>query len=242
MTEQIVGIVGGMGPAATVELYRRLTEAVPARVDQDHPRVLIDSHSRIPDRTLALISGGEDPVPYLLDSIRRLEGAGADVLIMPCNTAHAYLTVLQDAADSPILDMIDLSARALAAKVTKSDNVALVATDGTVQVGIYQRAAAAHGVDLLLPEPEEQAWLMEAIGLVKASEIAAAHALFAQAVGSLETQGASHLLLGCTELSVLATAYPPSISSLDPLDVLVAATLAWLGITPRPLRSSTLVR
>lgn len=239
MLNRIVGIVGGMGPAATVELYRRLTEAVPARIDQDHPRVIIDSHARIPDRTLALMGGGEDPVPYLLDSIRRLEGAGADVLIMPCNTAHAYLKVLQDTACSPILDMIGLSALALAATVTTSDTVALVATDGTTQVGIYQQAAAAHDVELLLPEPEEQAWLMEAIGLVKASEIAAAHALFAHAVGSLETQGATRLLLGCTELSVLATAYPPALDSIDPLDVLVAATLEWLEITPRPTRRFT---
>jgi aspartate racemase len=242
MTEPIVGIVGGMGPAATVELYRRLTEAVPAQIDQDHPRVLIDSHARIPDRTLALIAGGEDPVPFLLDSVRRLEGAGAGVLIMPCNTAHAYLADMEAVAASPILDMVGLTASALAASAVEGDVVALLATDGTVQVGIYQQAVAAHGIGLVLPDAQEQAWLMEAIGLVKAGEIAAAHALFAQAIDSLATQGATRLLLGCTELSVLATAYPPNLPSLDPLDVLVAATLEWLGIAPRQRRSATHAR
>jgi len=233
MTGRIVGIVGGMGPAATVELYRRLTEAVPAQVDQDHPRILIDSHARIPDRTLALTSGGEDPEPYLLESVRLLERAGADVLIMPCNTAHAYLPRMREVAGIPILDMVGATAASLADR-SEHDRTALLATDGTLQVGIYPAATAQHGIDLLVPSPAAQQQLMAAIALVKAGAVAAASPLSDAVVADVAAQGATRVLLGCTELSVLAAAHPPALATVDPLDVLVDETLAWLGVLRRP--------
>lgn len=225
-----------MGPAATVELYARLTDAVEAETDQEHPRILIDSQGRVPDRTLALTAGGEDPVPYLLDSVHRLTQAGAALLIMPCNTAHAYLGTLTAATDVPFVDMVGETAAELAAQVDQhpgGGQVALLATDGTLRVGLYQQAVSAHGLTLLLPEADLQRRLMEAIALVKAGDVAGAAEPLHEVVTDVAARGATHVLLGCTELSVLAARSPVALPAVDPLDVLVRVALDRSGVARR---------
>lgn len=225
-----------MGPAATVELYARLTAAVAASTDQEHPRILIDSQGRVPDRTLALTAGGEDPLPYLLDSVRRLEGAGATLLVMPCNTAHAYLPALLDATDVPFVDMVGATLDELGRRAVSSEAagpVALLATDGTVRVGLYQRAADERGIPMLVPEADVQRLLMDAIGRVKAGDLDGAAAPFHAAVAQVTHAGATSVLLGCTELSVLAVRAPATLPAVDPLDVLVATALDRLGVARR---------
>jgi aspartate racemase len=229
-----------MGPAATVELYARLTAAVEAATDQEHPRILIDSQGRVPDRTLALTAGGEDPVPYLLDSVRRLTEAGASLLIMPCNTAHAYLGTLTAATDVPLVDMVGETLDELARRATggtgaagEGGPVALLATDGTVRVGLYQRAAEERGIPMLVPDDHAQRMLMDAIGRVKAGDLDGAAAPFHAAVTAVAADGATSVLLGCTELSVLAVRSPAVLPAVDPLDVLVRTTLDRLGVPRR---------
>lgn len=234
--QALLGVVGGMGPAATVELYARLTAAVDAATDQDHPRILIDSQGRVPDRTLALTAGGEDPLPYLLDSVRRLEGAGATLLVMPCNTAHAYLPALLDATELPFVDMVGETLDELTRRATPQDGagpVALLATDGTVRVGLYQRAAEERGIPMLVPDDGAQRLLMDAIGRVKAGDLDGAAAPFHAAVEQVAQAGATSVLLGCTELSVLAVRAPAALPAVDPLDVLVTTTLDRLGVPRR---------
>ena len=106
MPDRIIGILGGMGPEATVDLFREITRLTPAEKDQDHVPVLVYSNSKIPDRTTAMLEGGEDPMPALIESARVLERAGAGVLVIPCNTAHYYLPELQKKVGIPILNMI----------------------------------------------------------------------------------------------------------------------------------------
>jgi aspartate racemase len=102
-----IGIIGGMGPLATADLYRKIIEVTPAVRDQDHLHVIIDADPTIPDRTAALLGNGPDPLPKLVAAARRLEDAGAGILIMPCNTAHAFLPVLQRAVRIPFIDMTE---------------------------------------------------------------------------------------------------------------------------------------
>ena len=133
MSKKVIGILGGMGPLATADLFQKITLHTAASCDQDHPRVCIDSNTDIADRTAALLHGGEDPVPEMIKSAKRLESIGADFLIMPCNTAHNYYEQVCEAVTIPVLHMIALTRDALKARGVKC--AGLLATDGTLSAG-----------------------------------------------------------------------------------------------------------
>ena len=116
MSEKVIGVIGGMGPEATVDFVHRLVARTPARDDADHLHVLVDNNPKIPSRIAALIEGtGEDPTPVLCSMARGLEAQGADFLVMPCNTAHYYLPAIARSVGIPMLDMVQLSIQKLAA-------------------------------------------------------------------------------------------------------------------------------
>lgn len=110
---EIIGILGGMGPAATADFYAKLVAITPGSSDQDHLRTVIWSDPTIPDRTEALLGGGPDPTPWLLDGSRVLREAGATVIAIPCNTAHAFVPRIADRVGLPIVHMIGEVARHL---------------------------------------------------------------------------------------------------------------------------------
>ncbi|MCX6094051.1 MAG: amino acid racemase [Candidatus Bipolaricaulota bacterium] len=158
-----VGVIGGMGPAATAEFFRRLIAATPARRDDEHLRVLIDSDPRIPGRTAAILHGGPDPAPRLREIARGLEAAGAELLAMPCNTAHAYLDAIRDAVAIPVLDMLEEAT----AKIGKGP-VGLLATAATVRLGLYQDVGRRRGLEVLVPDADRQADVTRVIAALKA--------------------------------------------------------------------------
>ncbi len=210
-----IGIIGGMGPAATVELFRRIVALTPARRDQDHLRIIIDNNPRIPDRTAAILGKRESPLPLLIETARTLERAGAELLAMPCNTAHFYLSQLQAAIRVPVVDMIEETVRAV-----RESRIGLLATDGTVKAEVYQRACAAHGVELVLPPPRDQRWLMEAIyGIKSGATPARFENGMEDIIGRLRARGIQGVIIGCTELSLI-TIERSSIAVYDALDVL----------------------
>ena len=158
-----IGILGGMGPLATVDLFRRIVEMADSPNDQGHPRVLIDSNTNISDRTAAILNGGADPLPEMVRSALLLERGGADVLIMGCNTAHYFYPEICRFVHLPFLNMLEETAKAALDKGFKS--VGLLATDGTIRSGVYAREFEHHGIELLTPGPEGQTALMEMIYL-----------------------------------------------------------------------------
>ena len=130
--QPVIGVIGGMGPDATVDLMRRVIEATPADDDADHIRMIVDNNPKIPSRMKALIDGtGEDPAPVLAAMARGFETAGADVLVIPCNTAHHYLPAIRAAVRVPVVDMIALSVPRLTAMLgaRPADRPAGVARD-----------------------------------------------------------------------------------------------------------------
>ena len=161
MDKKTIGIIGGMGPLATCDLYRKITLCADAKTDQEHPRVVIDSNTAVPNRTDALLHGGPSPVPEIVKSAKRLEAAGAEVLIIPCNTSHCYFDEIAAAASVPVLHMINLTRDALALRGIR--RAGLLATDGTVQTGVYQRCFEGSGIELMLPDEEDQAAVMAII-------------------------------------------------------------------------------
>src|SRR4029079_16769265 len=127
--EKVVGIIGGMGPEATVDFMRRLIAATPARDDHDHLHVLADNNSKVPSRIAALIEGtGEDPSPVLCEMAKGLQAQGADFLVMPCTTAHYYLGAIADSVQIPVLDMVDLSVQRLLALDSKPRRIGMLAS------------------------------------------------------------------------------------------------------------------
>ena len=160
--KKTIGILGGMGPMATADLFRKITALTGAGRDNDHIRIYIDSNASIPDRTAAILEGGEDPVPAMADALRHLELCGADCVIMPCNTAHYFLPRLEPLTKLPFLSMIQAAANACRDRFP-GRTVGILATTGTLSAGLYQEALAGRGVPFLVPDEGERARLMEVI-------------------------------------------------------------------------------
>jgi aspartate racemase len=213
-----VGVIGGMGPEATVEFLRRLVAATPAEDDAGHIHVLVDNNPRIPSRIAALIDGsGEDPLPALIAMAKGLERQGAELLVMPCNTAHYYRPRIAEAVSIPFLDMVALSIAALPA----GERVGMLASPAVRRVGLYEERLRKAGKQAAFPE--DDAPVLEIIRAVKANRITDAdrrkYAAIAQALQSDAT------LIACTELSVLGAPHGITTPVVDALDVLVQAAV-----------------
>lgn len=226
MSERVIGILGGMGPEATVELLRRLLVATPAECDQDHIHVLVDNNPKIPDRTAAILKGGESPLPMMIKGARTLERAGAHVLVIPCNTAHHWLADLQKAVSIPIIDMINETTSLIAAHRPPLRKIGLLATAGTLNTGLYQRALARKGISVLVPPLKEESQIMDAIHRIKAGDhtvkddvVAVAHHLM--------DEGAKGIILGCTELSLVVEEGDLPCPLFDPLSILARLAVQW---------------
>lgn len=201
---KIVGILGGMGPAATVDLFQRIVDATPARRDQDHLHILIDNDPSVPDRTAAILAGGPSPLPVMQAGLQRLVQMGAQLIAIPCNTAHHYWPTLQAGVDVPVLNMIQETAAWIRARLPQVERVGILATSGTLAVELYQRALEGEGLTPLTPTPGELETIMAAIYQVKAGRLTGEpQALLRQAGQALVERGAQALILGCTEIPLV---------------------------------------
>ena len=139
MEEKVIGILGGMGPEATLDLFQKIIEFTDASKDQDHLRVIIDSNPKIPDRTEAILGRGEDPVPMMVRSVHALERAGASFVVIPCVSAHFFLEELRSQVDIPILSIFDETANYLIRNFPDLKTVGVLASTGTVRGGRFQK-------------------------------------------------------------------------------------------------------
>ncbi|MCI9485999.1 MAG: amino acid racemase [Lachnospiraceae bacterium] len=226
--KKTIGIVGGMGPLATCDLFRKIVEVTDAKSDQEHVRVCIDNNTEISDRTAAILSGGPDPVPEMVKSAVRLQGMGADVLIMPCNTAHYFYDRLVPFVDTPFLNMIEETAKEIRQKGMKK--VGLLATDGTCQSGVYKKVFDAMGIETCMPSPARQRSVMDVIYKgVKAGNLSIDLTGFYEAMEELFADGAETLVLGCTELPVAFDLFQIEKPNIDPTLVLAKAAVRFVG-------------
>lgn len=150
---KIVGIIGGMGPKATVDLYNKIVDYTDASSDQDHLHVVIDGNAKIPDRTSYILGNGKSPLDELVKTGERLKNAGADFLIMPCNTAHYFYDELYEKLNMPFINMIEEVGKYIVTKHGKI-KVGLLATLGTYQGKIYERYCKELGLDIIIPSKE----------------------------------------------------------------------------------------
>jgi len=201
--QQRIGIVGGMGPMAGVLLQKLIIEATPAARDQDHLQVICFTNPQIPDRTTSLQEdGGASYLEAVIETAQTLYLAGATILIIPCNTAHARFDDLQRVIPLPILNIVELTAKRIAEQYGGAARIGLLATDGTIQAGLYQKVLGRYGIICAVPSEENQKKVMQAIYTIKAGNHNSALRLCRSAIKELMRGGGQYILLGCTELSL----------------------------------------
>jgi len=223
MPRKVIGILGGMGPEATADLFLKIIKSTPAKKDQEHLRILIDNNPQIPDRTAAILHGGEDPTPALVETGKNLERAGADFLIIPCNTAHYFHGNIQDAVTIPVLHMMSATAGEMKARGIK--RAGLLASDGTVQSGLYHKALAQSGIEVVIPSKETQRKVMGAIYGVKSGEFVASARDVKQAAEELIAAGATGVIAGCTEIPLILADGDVSMPVIDATAALARAAV-----------------
>lgn len=222
----IIGVLGGMGPAATADFYRKIVLVTPATRDQDHLRTLIWSDPTIPDRATAYLHGGESPVPALVAGARRLEAAGAAFLAVPCNTAHLFLAPVREQITVPVLDMVGCTVTELSQREPEGTAVAVLGTSATRASGMYADALRAAGLLPIEPSAAEQLMVDQAIAEVKGGTEIAAGRTLEPIVATMVARGARTVIAGCTELPIACATLPTVPPMTDPTAALARACVA----------------
>lgn len=226
-----IGILGGMGPEATVLLMTRIMEMTPARDDSDHVPLIVDDNTQVPSRIKAIIEKtGEDPGPVLANMARSLEGYGAHALAMPCNTAHHYAPAIENAVRIPFLNMVTLSVGQVSSMALANRRVGMLASPAVRMTGIFDRAFSARGVQTLYPQDQDR--MLAAIRSIKAdSADRTARQMVERASHELAHAGADILLVACSELSIVTGAVPVAIPFVDTIDVLARSVVDFAAQT-----------
>ncbi len=221
--DKVVGIIGGLGPAATFDFCQRIVRLTEVGCEQDHLQLLVDNNPKAPDRNRALAGKGPTPEQSFAESAQRLVSAGADFLVMPCNTAHAFASAIHQATNIPLVHMVDICITRLPSLIRTGDSVGLLAVDGCLRAGLYQERLKEAGFPLVVPDIAAQQSLMETVYGIKqhgiTSEAKHQMKLLAEA---LERQGAECIIAGCTEVPLVLAAADISVPLLDPRELLAA--------------------
>ncbi|NOX34030.1 MAG: aspartate/glutamate racemase family protein [Deltaproteobacteria bacterium] len=220
MTDKTVGILGGMGPEATVDLMQRIIRLTPALDDIDHIHCIVDNNPKVPSRIKAIIEGdGEDPGPCMADMGRRLETFGADFLVIACNTAHYYYNAVRDAVNIPVIHMIDLVACHVKKNFPDQDKIGILASPAVAMTGLYTSRFKKLNIKDIWPDPEHQESLFKVIKAVKKGDTGSKVCEnYKKACKNLQAKGAISAVVACTELSALDTPLP--LNTIDAAQVL----------------------
>jgi len=198
-----LGVLGGMGPAASAEFMVRLVSQTPAKRDQDHIPTILWSDSTVPDRSTSLRNSDDKPLPYLLSGIQGLVLAGCNLIVIPCNTAHLWFKEMEKQASwhARIVHIVDSVADALRDVNVIDSKIGVMGTQATIELGLYQYRLNKLGWDCIAPTKLEMDTLVQpAIDLIKANQFEAAHSMLMTVIHSLISRGATAVVLGCTEI------------------------------------------
>ena len=233
-----VGVLGGMGPDATVDFMAKVIALTPAERDQDHIHMLVDHNPKVPNRQTAILGNGEDPGPEIAAMARRLEAAGAEFLVIPCNTAYVFAPSVLESVSIPLISIIDETIAAIGEQSPAAKAVGLLATNGCLEANVYQEALQANGLDPVLPNGAQLEVLMELINGIKAGNRSeAVSAAMRELAGALVSQGAQTIVAACTEIPLVLDAAMLSVPLISSTDVLALKTVQFArGELPLPDR------
>ena len=235
MTHKTIGVLGGMGPWATLDFFEKILRLTPAKTDQEHLRVIIDNNPKIPDRSPAIAGTGEDPTPALVAGARILQQAGADVIVIPCNTAHYFYERVQNAVSIPVLHIMEEVAATAREEVPTARVLGILATAAAVSSGLYARACARRGIEVVNPDPSGQQVVNRAIYAVKGGQMGPEiTAGLKKIADGLVGRGAQALVLGCTELPFVLKPQDVRVPLLDSNQILARAAVRFATGVPLP--------
>jgi aspartate racemase len=238
MKEKVIGILGGMGPEATLDCFAKIIKNTPARTDQEHLRVVIDSNPKVPDRTAAITGKGESPLPILVAGCRALQQAGADFIIIPCVSAHYFLEEVRQQITLPILSIFDVVAETIIGENAEIKTVGLMSTTGTITGGLFQKRLDADNIKTIVPAETRQAKVMAAIYDIKNSQPSRSRAQITSDLiaiaEDLISKGARGIIAGCTEIPLALKQEHLSVPYFDALTILARAAIFKAGLTPIP--------
>lgn len=224
-----VGVMGGMGPAATLDLMAKIYAADPAEVEQDGLRLLADCDPGILDRNAAVRGAGPSPGPALAAMARGLEGAGAEVLVIACNTAHAWQEEIEAAVGIPLLSIIDAACEAIAKRLPAVRRIGVLAGDGCLEAGLYQDAFERRGWQAILPGEGSQAAFMAALYRIKGGALGEPERTdFVACADETIARGAEAIVAGCTEVPLLLRPGDLTVPLIDPTTALAASLVAFV--------------
>lgn len=228
--DRILGVLGGMGPLATVEFLRKLIEHTPAEIDQDHIPCISYSIPQIPCRVAAILEHGPSPLPALIEGIKTLEAAGVRAIAIPCVTAHHWFEQMAASTRLPFLHIAEATIKVLAADDKAGGRVGILATQATLTAGHFQRALSDAGYRSLTPdEVVMQELVLPAIAKVKIGKKQEAFQLTRKALAALRAQGAERVVLACTELPIALDGAEPQFNEgcIDTVDALARECVDW---------------
>lgn len=227
---KVLGILGGMGPLPTIKLFEMIVSMTDANNDQEHIHIIIDNNTKIPDRTSFLLDKNkENPVMSLVESAKRLEAAGADLIVMPCNTAHYYYKEIKESINVPFLNMIEETAIWIRKNHPELKRVGLLATDGTIRAGIYDGIFSEYGIDIIKPSIEKQRYIYELIYNMKENKEQKDLDGIYSSMREIEEKGAEIFIAGCTEVSVALDAFKIKGEFIDPMKVIAEKSILLAG-------------
>lgn len=223
-----IGILGGMGPLATADLFKKIIILTDAASDNEHIPIIVENNTKIPDRTDYIINNGQDPTTHMIKSAIRLEMMGADVIIMPCNTAHYFYDEIIKYIKTPFINMIAETAKE-AKKLYEGRKIGLLATEGTCKAGIYDKVFREYDLELVKPSPDKQKHVMELIYDIKKGKNDIDLTNFNTVLEDLKKQDAQGFILGCTELPVAFEMFNIKEEYIDPTSILACSAIRYVG-------------
>lgn len=226
MSEKVLGVLGGMGPEATVDFFKKVVALTTANIDQEHLRIIIDNNPKIPDRTKAILTKSQTLVPVLIATARNLEKLGVDFIAIPCNTVHYFYDDLIKEITVPVLHMIREVAKAVKSTNSKYEKVGLLATTGTVTANLYQREFQKVRIEVIVPTPKVQTDVMDAIQEIKAGhDKNLAKKVLIKVARQLLEQKAQALILGCTDIPLVIRQQDFTVPVFDSNQILAEAAV-----------------
>lgn len=229
MPSRIVGVIGGMGPAATIDFMAKVLRhsQAGAACEQDNVRLIVDSNPWLPDRNAAIAGSGPSPAEGLAAMARGLAGAGAQVLVMPCNAAHAFADAVVAATALPFLHLIDETVAAVVTDHPEARRIGVLAVSGAVAARLYERALETCGLEPVVPGADERAAFMEGVWRIKAGDLDGGRGAVRAAAERLIGRGAEVIVAGCTEVPLVLGAGDLAVPLIDATDVLARRTVAF---------------
>lgn len=228
MKEKVVGIMGGMGPEATIDLFAKIVEETHAKSDEDHLRIIIDNNPKMPSRQDAILKGGESPVPAMVATAENLKNAGADFIIIGANTAHYFYDDVSSQVDLPFLHIIDEAVKELLRVVPNAKKVGVMATTAAVKTKLYDKSCEKFGIEVVPTDERAQNKIHDAIFDFKYNGVTENNVKMAvESAEYLINEGAEALIMGCTEIPLILSEHQFGIPVIDPNDVIGRAVVAY---------------